>query len=1138
MKIILSIIILFIGLTATFSQTVWNNVPQTNLQYNPNNTRFEMVGDDLFAVTVTATPPYMMNIEKYNEYSLSWNLKRQISVSSMNRFDLISSGNELGIAYVATDGVHFVVERYNTSSNQLLPTETTTYTNGLIATWNTALHYSSNNLIIAFSTYSNSVYNFTLTGTTWTYQDLTLLMNPYANQIYDNTIDAQMDEQFGYLAFSDGVKTRLIKKDMIANTPFNVYSTDSLIHFNTTSTLAMDATLIMNGTSAADMQILKTEFGQSSFEIDPALGTTNVEPGTGRRPNYNKYAKDHNGVASILFSAYNTDYSLGILGTDSTRVLKRYDNQDYVHFLPGLPNMNTSTTQPLSACISHSNQDRVFVKYQDQTGANHLKITNKAPSLAAGQNPNLTFCAGQGYTMFDGLSIEDLDPNAKITITSITGGGINSFNWENLGLTGPNLTKFKITSSAPIAGNITLFIDFTDGYATVSQSINFTVTAGSTTNPIVLTSTPIQLCDNVDYVNLNDFVSPAGGTFTLDGALLNGSLVAPTALVAATTILYTVENANCFFSLPVPFQMNAAPTLILATIPTTCATSLGSIATSSLVATGTAIYDWSTGSTLNYINGLETGTYTLHVTDATGCSNLYTGSVASSDISIIPTITNVTCFGGNDGSISLSGLPVDATVVWMDGQSGLVANQLTAGQYWVNIDLTGGCNLSSIYTITEPVALNITFTEYEPDCADTNGNIYSGVTGGSGAYSYLWEDGSTGVDLLGKPYGFYNLQVTDANNCVADSSFALDEWQAMGIISNIQPTACGTPNGGIDLTFTASGTQFQVAALWNDGVTTFNRNNLENQHYQVDILASNGCHSVLDCYVPLLAPVQQNICIVSVDTATTTNLVIWEKSVDLIFDYYKIYRENFTSGSFTLIDTIAYTNLSVFNDVIAFADERAWKYAISAVDACGAESPRSTIHETMYLNTIILGTTDNKVYWNNYIGAPFNAYKVIRYSTENGWEQIATVPASAGGEYIDNSIAGLSGFDYLIELDLGFSCSATFGKANDYNYTRSNKERGITNPGQGTGDPSNYLSELNVLNLKVYPNPSYGIFNIQQDNKDELRITIYDLQGKLLQELSSSENSIEIDLSNLNNGLYLLKIKSLTGSKEIKITKI
>ncbi len=1138
MKIILSIIVLFTGLTATFSQAAWNDLPQTNLQYNPANTRFEMVGNDLFAVTVTASPPYMMNIEKYNEYSLSWNLMQQIPVASMNRFDLISSGNELGIAYVASDGVHFVVERYNTNSDQLLPTETTTYTNGLIATWNTALHYSSNNLIIAFSTYSNSVYNFTLTGNTWTYQDLTLLMNPYANQIYDNAIDAQMDEQFGYLAFSDGLKLRLIKKNMVTNTPFDVYSPDSLIHFNTTSTVAFDASVIMNGTSAIDMQILKTETGQASFEIDPVIGTSNTEPSTGRRPNYNQYAKDHNGIASILFSAFNTDYSLGILGTDSTRILKRYDNQDYIQFLPALPNMNTGSTDPISTCISHGNQDRVFVKYQDQFSTTHLKITNKAPSLAAGQNPNLTFCPGQAYTLFDSLSIEDFDPNAKISITSITGGGLNSFNWENLGLTGVNLTKFKITSSSPIAGSITLFIDFTDGYTLVSQSINFTVTAGFVTNPIVLTSTPIQLCNNVDLVNLNDFVSPVGGTFTLDGTVLNGTEVDPIYLVAATTILYTVEDQNCFFSLPVPFQMNAAPTAILASIPTTCATSIGSIATSSLVATGTAIYDWSTGSTQNYINGLETGTYSLKLSDATGCSNLYTESVESSDFSIIPTINNVTCFGGNDGSIALSGLPLGATVVWMDGQSGLVANQLYAGDYWVNVDLTGGCNLSSTFTVTEPPALTISFTEYEPDCTQSNGNIFSVVTGGTGAIAYLWEDGSTGVDLLLKPYGFYNLQVTDANNCLADSSFALDEWQAMGIVPNIQPTACGTPNGGIDLTLTSSGAQFQVSALWNDGVTSYNRNNLENQHYQIDVLASNGCHSVLDCYVPLLAPAQQNICIVSVDTATTTNLVIWEKTTDIVFDYYKIYRENFTTGSFVLIDTIAYSNLSVFNDVIAIADERSWKYAISAVDFCGAESPRSSIHETMYLNTIVLGTTDNKVYWNNYVGAPFNAYKVIRYSTENGWEQIATVPAIAGGEYVDNTIAGLSGFDYLIELDLGFSCSATYGKANDYNYTRSNKERGITNPGQGTGDPSNDLSELNGSNFKVYPNPSQGIFNVQQAGNAALQLSVYDLQGKLLQELSSSEHSIELNLSNLNNGLYLLRINSISGAKEIKITKI
>ena len=73
----------------------------------------------------------------------------------------------------------------------------------------------------------------------------------------------------------------------------------------------------------------------------------------------------------------------------------------------------------------------------------------------------------------------------------------------------------------------------------------------------------------------------------------------------------------------------------------------------------------------------------------------------------------------------------------------------------------------------------------------------------------------------------------------------------------------------------------------------------------------------------------------------------------------------------------------------------------------------------------------------------------------------------------------------------------------------------------------------NVLNeFKVYPNPSSDIFNIQRQNSNEMKISVYDVTGKLVFKDKNILNSrYLLDLSKVNKGLYFLKI--IEGNKHI-----
>jgi hypothetical protein len=72
--------------------------------------------------------------------------------------------------------------------------------------------------------------------------------------------------------------------------------------------------------------------------------------------------------------------------------------------------------------------------------------------------------------------------------------------------------------------------------------------------------------------------------------------------------------------------------------------------------------------------------------------------------------------------------------------------------------------------------------------------------------------------------------------------------------------------------------------------------------------------------------------------------------------------------------------------------------------------------------------------------------------------------------------------------------------------------------------------------LKVYPNPTNSIINIQSDFTINT-IELYDIQGRILSTSLENSNDVNFDISKRQNGLYFLKIKTEKGIKVVKIVK-
>lgn len=73
--------------------------------------------------------------------------------------------------------------------------------------------------------------------------------------------------------------------------------------------------------------------------------------------------------------------------------------------------------------------------------------------------------------------------------------------------------------------------------------------------------------------------------------------------------------------------------------------------------------------------------------------------------------------------------------------------------------------------------------------------------------------------------------------------------------------------------------------------------------------------------------------------------------------------------------------------------------------------------------------------------------------------------------------------------------------------------------------------------IKIYPNPTKNILNIKLINTNKANANLYDLNGRLiLKHRLQSKESI-IDIENLNNGIYLIKIETENKSVTQRIVK-
>jgi gliding motility-associated-like protein len=331
-----------------------------------------------------------------------------------------------------------------------------------------------------------------------------------------------------------------------------------------------------------------------------------------------------------------------------------------------------------------------------------------------------------------------------------------------------------------------------------------------------------------------------------------------TGLSAGTYTVTVIDANNCTVTTnPITIQENPALNISSTHQNVQCAGDAnGSINLTVTGGTPGYTYTW-TGPSCPCPNSpnltnLIAGTYNVTVTDANNCTGTHSVVITSPNpINISSNQTNVTCNGGNDGSISLTvigGIP-PYTYTWT-GPSCPCPNSpnltnLKAGSYNVTVRDANNCTATTTIIITEPTAINIVGSLTNVNCfGECSGTITLNVSGGTPPYNYNWNGPScpcpNSPNLTNLCAGFYFVTVTDANNCTRVRSFQIISPPDIVINAFVQNPNCEDAcNGFINLNVNGGTPPFTYQ--WSHGPTTQNVTNLCAGTYTVTVRDSRNC---------------------------------------------------------------------------------------------------------------------------------------------------------------------------------------------------------------------------------------------------------------------------------------------------------
>ena len=521
-------------------------------------------------------------------------------------------------------------------------------------------------------------------------------------------------------------------------------------------------------------------------------------------------------------------------------------------------------------------------------------------------------------------------------------------------------------------------------------------------------------------------------------------------------------------------------------------------------------YLWSNSVTTASITGLIAGTYTVTVTDNLGTTAL--DSVVITEPTVITVtfaVTNTTSTSGADGTITptVAGGTAPYTYLWSNAATTVNITNLSTGMYTVTITDANGCSQVGMTAVQGPAAVILVMDSSNVTCfGAADGTAKTNVSGGALPYIYLWSNAATTDSIGALAAGTYRVTVTDNVGVTASDSITIVEpTQIQLSLSVTNASAQGASDGAIDLTVVGGTPGFtynwSVSTSSATIATTEDITLLAPGAYSVNVTDTNGCQVIDSASV--------------LEPGAVANLVITEinyngpeggTDTSEFIEFTNAGAVTVNLNGYTFVEGVSHT--FGLNDSIAVG-----QYFVIAYD--------SSAFRNRY-------GIDADAVWNS--GGLSNGGEDISLIDNFGrtvdsvdFDDSAPWPANAGQ-------IGPDGNGSSIELQTALTTDNNDGS--NWIASALAVPGAVVNTFQVFGSPGNpYTTGINTVNsenkaTKIYPNPTRGMITIETTAEVAQRIQLISMEGKVLRDMQNANNQTQLDLSELANGVYFLKVGS------------
>lgn len=554
--------------------------------------------------------------------------------------------------------------------------------------------------------------------------------------------------------------------------------------------------------------------------------------------------------------------------------------------------------------VPFSVENSVWFKYCNSSGASQV-ISINVDEPGSGGSCNL-----QG-AMWTGAALNS-------TTIACNNGNYNFFD-SNAGGSADGFAFSNIT----VPNGQCIFV-MVDGYnGNTCSNIGITVTCPCTP-PTLTSSSNTSVCPNQSTTltvsgALTYTWSPSTGLSAITGSSVTAS--------PSTSTVYTVvgTDANgCTSSKTITVGVKAKPTVTLATTSASCGLSNGTITATPGGATSPYTYTWSNGATTQTATGLVTGTYTVTVTSANGCTNSATAIVGNTSMSLNVSSSPSTCSTSEgEASVSVSGASGPYTYLWSNGATTATINSLSNGMFYVTVTAAGGCTATASADIDGSQGPEFTLVYTPSTCNQPNGSVnVTPSNGGGNPFTYQWSNGATTEDIGGAAPGTYTVTVTRANGCTSLGTVTIGSTPPVVLSAPTTINAtCGTANGSATANVQSGVAPYTY--IWSNGATGATASNLAAGSYTYTVTSANGCTAVGTANISnTAAPI-----INSSATSSTCESANGSMSVNVVSGGISPFTYQWSNGATSLI----------VNGVAAGS------YTVTVTDAVGCQTTKSVL---------------------------------------------------------------------------------------------------------------------------------------------------------------------------------------------------